>query len=76
MILHFSQSPSWPTQLKSVIIASPGFTKDGFYSYLQQVADSPSQQKGGSAGFLRHCLERSIVAHSSSGFKHSLTEVL
>lgn len=25
---------------------------------------------------MKHCLERSVVAHSSSGFKHSLQEVL
>lgn len=76
MILHFSQSPSWPTQLKSVIIASPGFVKDAFFEHLRHSSESSSHQKGGSMSFLKHCVERSIVTHASSGFKHSLQEVL
>jgi len=76
LVLHFGQTPSWPTQLKSVIIASPGFVKDGFYEYLKHSSETSSQQKGAQMSFLRHCVERSIVAHSSSGFKHSLSEVL
>ena len=47
LILHFSQSPSWPTQLKSVIIASPGFAKDGFHQHLIQASESSINQKQG-----------------------------
>ena len=72
MITHFSASSSWQTHLKTVIVASPGFVKDAFFSYLKAAAEAPSNQKGGSGTFLKHCVERSIVAHSSSGFKHSL----
>jgi protein pelota len=59
-----------------VVIASPGFTKDGFFSYLKAQSELPLHQKGGTGGFLKHCVEKSIVAHSSSGYKHSLQEVL
>jgi stalled ribosome rescue protein Dom34 len=72
LITHFSASPSWQTHLKTVIVASPGFVKDAFFTYLKAAADSPSTTKGGSGTFLKHCVERSIVTHSSSGFKHSL----
>jgi stalled ribosome rescue protein Dom34 len=72
LITHFGQTPSWPTMLKTVIIASPGFVKDGFYNHLKAASESPQNQKGGVGAFLKHCIEKSIVAHSSSGFKHSL----
>lgn len=76
LITHFSSSPSWSTMLKTVIIASPGFTKDGFYQYLKASSENPQNPKGGVGSFLKHCIEKCIVAHSSSGFKHSLQEVL
>jgi stalled ribosome rescue protein Dom34 len=72
LILHFSSSPSWASMLKTVIIASPGFTKDGFYQHLKSASESSHHLKGGVGSFLKHCIEKSIIAHSSSGFKHSL----
>ena len=76
LIIHFTESAAWQTQLKCVIIASPGFTREAFYNYLRNSAEAHSSSKGSNSGFLKHCLDRAIVAHSTSGFKHSLQEVL
>ncbi|PKA61741.1 hypothetical protein AXF42_Ash008571 [Apostasia shenzhenica] len=53
-----------------VVIASPGFTKDQFRDYLLLEAERRA---------LRQIIEnksRLILAHSTSGYKHSLKEVL
>jgi len=56
--------------VKAVIIASPGFIKDQFYSYMLNKATREDE---------RHLLEnrnKFILLHSSNGFKHALTEIL
>lgn len=57
--------------VKCLIIASPGFTKDQFYDYVINFANHAADGK--------HLLENKskfILVHSSSGFKHSLKEIL
>lgn len=56
--------------VRCVVIASPGFTKDQFYSYMLLEAERRE---------LRSIIENKsciILAHASSGYKHSLGEVL
>ncbi|WOL17941.1 protein PELOTA 1 isoform X3 [Canna indica] len=56
--------------VRCVVIASPGFTKDQFRDYLLLEAE----RRG-----LRSIIEnksRLVLAHSTSGYKHSLKEVL
>eukprot|EP00898_Chlorokybus_atmophyticus_P003546 jgi/Chlat1/4192/Chrsp27S08878 len=56
--------------VKCLVIASPGFTKDAFYQYMMMEAQRQD---------IRSILEnkgRIILAHSSSGYKHALKEVL
>jgi protein pelota len=56
--------------VRCLVIASPGFTKDQFYDYMMLEATRRE---------LRGLIENKskiILAHSSSGYKHSLKEVL
>ncbi|KAH0461393.1 hypothetical protein IEQ34_008968 [Dendrobium chrysotoxum] len=56
--------------VRCLVIASPGFTKDQFRDYLLLEAERRS---------LRPIIEnksRLVLAHSTSGYKHSLKEVL
>lgn len=56
--------------VKCVLIASPGFVKDQFYEYmLQQAVKSDIK-------ILLDNKSKFLLVHSSSGFKHSLREVL
>ena len=56
--------------LKAIVIASPGFTKDSFNTYMWEHA-----QKLNIKVFLDN-RAKFILAHSSSGHKHALNEVL
>ncbi|KAG9447440.1 hypothetical protein H6P81_013568 [Aristolochia fimbriata] len=56
--------------VRCAVIASPGFTKDQFYNYLMLEAER--QQ-------LRNIIENKshiILSHATSGYKHSLKDVL
>ncbi|KAI3834360.1 hypothetical protein MKX03_030167 [Papaver bracteatum] len=58
------------TAVRCAVIASPGFTKDQFHKYLLLEAERRP---------LRPIIEnksRILLAHASSGYKHSLKEVL
>jgi protein pelota len=58
------------TVVRCLVIASPGFTKDQFYDYMMLEATRRE---------LRGLIENKskiILAHSSSGYKHSLKEIL
>lgn len=56
--------------VKCVLVASPGFVKDHFADYLFSQA-----QKNEDKSLLDH-KSKFVLVHSSSGFKHSLKEVL
>ncbi|XP_041347502.1 protein pelota-like [Gigantopelta aegis] len=56
--------------VKCAIIASPGFVKDQFADYMFQQAVKLDQK------MLTDNRSKFILVHSSSGFKHSLKEVL
>lgn len=56
--------------VKALIIASPGFTKDELYKYIME--ESVRRE-------LKEIMENKakfVLCHSSSGFKHSLKEVM
>lgn len=56
--------------VKCVLIASPGFVKDQFFEYLfQQAVKSENKTLLENKG-------KFLLVHASSGFKHSLKEVL
>lgn len=56
--------------VKCVLIASPGFVKDQFFDYMIQQAIKLDQK------VLLDNRSKFVLVHSSSGFKHSLKEVL
>ncbi len=57
---------------KVVIIASPGFTKDDFKKYMEETIENNVKEWSS----LKNNLNKIIYTHSSSGFKHSLEEIL
>ena len=57
---------------KVLIIASPGFTKDDFKKYMEEKIESNGKEWHD----LKNNLKKIIFTHSSSGFKHSLEEIL
>uniref|UniRef100_A0A1L8DS72 Protein pelota homolog n=2 Tax=Nyssomyia neivai TaxID=330878 RepID=A0A1L8DS72_9DIPT len=56
--------------VKCVLIASPGFVKDQFFEYMIQQAVKAEHKQ-----LLEH-RGKFVLIHASSGFKHSLKEVL
>jgi protein pelota len=56
--------------VKCILVASPGFVKDQFYEYMIQQAIKLDQK------VLLDNKSKFILVHASSGFKHSLKEVL
>lgn len=56
--------------VKCVLVASPGFVKDQFHSYMFQEAVKQDIK------MLLDNKSKFILVHSSNGFKHSLKEVL
>uniref|UniRef100_A0A182W6Q4 Protein pelota homolog n=1 Tax=Anopheles minimus TaxID=112268 RepID=A0A182W6Q4_9DIPT len=56
--------------VKCILIASPGFVKDQFYEYMFQQAVKTDNK------VLIDNKSKFMLVHSSSGFKHSLKEVL
>jgi protein pelota len=57
--------------IKVVIIASPGFTQEDFKKYMEEKIENNKEYS-----FLKNNLKKLIYTHSSSGFKHSLEEIL
>lgn len=55
---------------KCVLLASPGFTKDLFYEYMIQMAIKTDNK------VILENKSKFVLCHASSGFKHSLREVL
>ncbi|XP_063701569.1 protein pelota [Culicoides brevitarsis] len=56
--------------VKCILIASPGFVKDQFYEYMFQQAVKTDNK------LLLENKSKFMLCHASSGFKHSLKEVL
>jgi len=56
--------------VKCVLIASPGFLREQFMDYLMKFAEKAGNKQ------LLASRSKFMLVHSSSGFKHALTEVL
>ncbi|KAJ3643186.1 hypothetical protein Zmor_025911 [Zophobas morio] len=56
--------------VKCVLIASPGFVRDQFYEYMFQMAVKTDNK------ILLENKSKFMLIHSSTGFKHSLKEIL
>lgn len=56
--------------VKCVLIASPGFVKDQFFQYLIQQATKTDNKT------ILENRAKFVLCHASSGFKHSLREIL
>ncbi|XP_044271584.1 protein pelota [Tribolium madens] len=56
--------------VKCIIIASPGFVRDQFYEYMIQMAVKTDNKT------LLENKSKFMLIHSSTGFKHSLKEIL
>lgn len=56
--------------IKCIVIASPGFVKDQFVEYMWQQASRMELK------VLLDNRQKFLVAHSSTGFKHSIREIL
>jgi protein pelota len=56
--------------VKCVLIASPGFVRDQFYEYMFQMAVQTDNKT------LLENKSKFMLIHSSTGFKHSLKEIL
>ena len=52
------------------MVGSPGFVKENFYNYLKDVASKKENK------FLKDVMNKLVLSHCSSGFKHSLKEIL
>ena len=57
--------------IKVIIIASPGFTQEDFRKYMEEKIENNKDFAN-----LKNNLKKIIYTHSSSGFKHSLEEIL
>jgi len=58
------------SNLKPLLIASPGFTATSFQRYIKETATARADKQ------LAALCEKIIIAHSASGYLHSLDEVL
>ena len=58
------------SRIGCVVFGSPGFTRDNFYNYLVEYADKKQSP------FLQDIVAKAIRCHCSTGFKHSLKEML
>jgi protein pelota len=56
--------------MKAIVVGSPGFVKDGFLNFLKKEANERQN------AFVKEIIGRVVLGHTSSGFKHSLSELL
>eukprot|EP00355_Strombidium_rassoulzadegani_P007744 CAMPEP_0168616074 /NCGR_PEP_ID=MMETSP0449_2-20121227/4840_1 /TAXON_ID=1082188 /ORGANISM="Strombidium rassoulzadegani, Strain ras09" /LENGTH=303 /DNA_ID=CAMNT_0008656849 /DNA_START=336 /DNA_END=1244 /DNA_ORIENTATION=+ len=56
--------------IKAMVIGSPGSYKDHLFKYLNEAADKKKSP------LLKELLSKTILTHCSSGFKHSLNEIM
>jgi len=71
MIRNFSgENQVINARIGCIVIGSPGFTRENFFNYLKDQSDRKGSQ------FLKDIVAKSILVHCSTGFKHSLKEML
>jgi len=57
-------------KVKCCVIGSPGFVRENFYNYLKEISDKKQ------SSFIKDLISMTIIEHCSTGFKHSLNELL
>jgi len=57
-------------KVKCCVIGSPGFVRENFYNYLKEISDKKQNS------FVKDLIGMTIIEHCSTGFKHSLNELL
>lgn len=58
------------SKVRCAIIGSPGFVRENFYNYLKEMVDKKQ------SSFIKDFLSITITEHCSSGYKHSLEELM
>ena len=53
-----------------MVVGSPGFTRENFFNYMKGQAESKRSV------FLKDIVSKTILSHCSTGYKHSLKEIL
>ena len=53
-----------------IVVGSPGFTRENYFNYLKGQADKRQ------SNFLKDVVAKTILCHCSTGYKHSLKEIL
>jgi protein pelota len=64
------EHPELLNTIKAVIIGSPGFYKDQLFAYLKEAAEKRKSST------LKELNSKTVLSHCSSGFKHSLNEIM
>lgn len=59
-------------RVNCIIVGSPGFVAENFYNFLKAAATSNTRQET----FVKDMFSKTIIGHCSSGWKHSLNELL
>ena len=67
---HDKANVAMMNSVKAFVIGSPGEVNKKFLAYLQDSADKKKIK------YLQELLHKNILAHCTSGFEHSLKEVL
>jgi protein pelota len=68
---HFSgENSSKFERVGCIVVGSPGFVKDNFYTYLKDYSSRKQSE------FLKQVESKVVLAHCSSGYKHSLKEIM
>jgi len=58
--------------IKSVVIGSPGFYREHLFNYMKAIIEKHPKK----SMVLNDLMSKCILAHTTSGYKHSLTEIL
>ena len=53
-----------------MVVGSPGFTRENFFNYLKGAAERKQ------SAFLKDIVAKTILCHCSTGYRHSLKEIL
>jgi protein pelota len=57
-------------KVEAMVVGSPGFVKDGFFKHLKNHMDMSAKSP------LKNNIDKFIMVHVSSGFKHSVQEIM
>ena len=67
---HEKANVAMMNSVKAFVIGSPGSVKNNFFEYLKESANKKKLK------YLNELVHKGILAHCTSGFEHSLKEIL